>query len=189
MIYFSPSTHGFFDDTIHAPRQIAVPDDDKLNELIAEGDADDEQSEGFEEREHSRQLGAVLAFKMVDNPDCQIPHDAVPVSAGDHARLMGEVNDGKELALDGDQVVAVDRERSLDDQLAEIRAKRDLMLSSTDWTQMPDALTAAKRKLWADHRKALRELPGLVDKAVKAGKSPDSVSFPEPPAEKGSTAK
>jgi hypothetical protein len=74
---------------------------------------------------------------------------------------------------------AAEPELSVEEQLAAYRRRRDRALAATDWTQMPDALTAAKRKLWADHRQALRDLPALVEQALASGKEPPS--FPEPP--------
>jgi hypothetical protein len=41
-----------------------------------------------------------------------------------------------------------------------IRSRRANLLSSSDWTQMPDSpLTEAKRAEWAAYRQALRDLP------------------------------
>ena len=41
-----------------------------------------------------------------------------------------------------------------------IRMNRDGLLSSSDWTQMPDSpLTDAKKQAWASYRQALRDLP------------------------------
>lgn len=42
----------------------------------------------------------------------------------------------------------------------EVIEKRNLRLSSCDWTQMPDsALSDSKRSEWAAYRQALRDIP------------------------------
>lgn len=179
-IFYSPSRQGFFDEAIHGPRTLLVPDDAKLAELLAEADAarDDED----EEIEVERQKKAMLAIKETENPDCLIPADAIEVSDEQHAALIAALSDGKIITTDGGTLIAVDRDVPIDEQLEAIRRRRNRALKTTDWTQAPDALTAAKRKLWADHRQALRDLPGLVEKAVKAGKAAKSVPFPKPPS-------
>lgn len=47
------------------------------------------------------------------------------------------------------------------EQLAtDARAKRDRLLSATDWTQIPDApLTADQKAAYAAYRQALRDVP------------------------------
>jgi len=43
---------------------------------------------------------------------------------------------------------------------ADARAKRDRLLSATDWTQIPDApLTADQKAAYAAYRQALRDVP------------------------------
>ena len=45
-------------------------------------------------------------------------------------------------------------------QWTSMRVNRDGLLSSSDWTQMPDSpLTDAKKQEWATYRQALRDLP------------------------------
>jgi len=49
-------------------------------------------------------------------------------------------------------------------RLHRFRSRRDLMLSQTDWTQLPDApLTAQQKAAWATYRQLLRDLPGSAD--------------------------
>ena len=57
---------------------------------------------------------------------------------------------------------------------AGVRARRDVLLAESDWTQLPDAPepTAAA---WRDYRQALRDLP-------EQGDDPDAVTWPAPPA-------
>ena len=47
-----------------------------------------------------------------------------------------------------------------------LRKQRDQLLSSSDWTQMPDSpLTDAKKAEWATYRQQLRDLPSTADPA------------------------
>lgn len=46
------------------------------------------------------------------------------------------------------------------EQMRQLREERNLMLISSDWTQMPDApLSDAARAAWREYRQALRDLP------------------------------
>lgn len=46
---------------------------------------------------------------------------------------------------------------------ADFRSSRDVRLSWSDWTQIPDSpLTKAKREEWATYRQALRDLPAQL---------------------------
>ena len=43
---------------------------------------------------------------------------------------------------------------------ANMRHRRDAMLTASDWTQLPDApLTEEQRAAWATYRQALRDAP------------------------------
>jgi hypothetical protein len=53
----------------------------------------------------------------------------------------------------------------------EVRMKRDALLASTDWTQLPDA--PVDKTAWLDYRKKLRDLPETTD--------PLAVVWPEKP--------
>lgn len=55
----------------------------------------------------------------------------------------------------------------------DMRAHRDRLLASSDWTQLPDA--PCDHQAWADYRQALRDFP--------AGWTPGpTADFPDPPA-------
>ena len=51
------------------------------------------------------------------------------------------------------------------------RARRDVLLSASDWTQLPD--TTCDRQAWAEYRQQLRDLP--------ADPNWPDVTFPDPP--------
>ena len=47
-----------------------------------------------------------------------------------------------------------------------LRINRNNILSSTDWTQIPDApLSDAQKQAWRDYRQLLRDLPATTDPA------------------------
>ena len=50
---------------------------------------------------------------------------------------------------------------------AQVRAKRNGLLSRSDWTQMPDSpLTAAQKTAWAVYRQRLRDITTQADPAA-----------------------
>ena len=56
-----------------------------------------------------------------------------------------------------------------------ITAYRNLILSQSDWTQLPDVvLTEAERTAWQDYRQTLRDIPQDFI-------NPDLVTFPRNP--------
>ena len=60
-----------------------------------------------------------------------------------------------------------------------IRGQRDALLTSTDWTQVPDnALTAQQRAAWAQYRQQLRDVTDLLPAVLPRGYS---VQWPQRP--------
>ena len=58
--------------------------------------------------------------------------------------------------------------------LAEMRSKRNALLSASDFTQLPDTpLPIDRRTAWASYRQALRDLPQTTD--------PFAFDWPAPP--------
>ena len=53
-----------------------------------------------------------------------------------------------------------------------IRLQRNDLLAASDWTQLPDSLSADRRATWATYRQQLRDM--MAD---------DAPSFPTPPEE------
>lgn len=57
----------------------------------------------------------------------------------------------------------------------EMRARRDAMLASCDWTQGADSpLSAEEKSAWATYRQALRDMPALAG-------FPDTIHWPTQP--------
>ena len=55
---------------------------------------------------------------------------------------------------------------AFDRAIAELRDRRNQMLSASDWTQVADvALTTEDDTAWRDYRKALRDLPAGLQTA------------------------
>ncbi|MEZ5709739.1 MAG: phage tail assembly chaperone [Blastomonas sp.] len=134
--YFSASASGFFDEAIHGARRI-------------------------EAAQTAREIKAGKRPRLIDNPDCRIPADAIEISDREHAQLMAEVAKGKQIvAARSGRPVAVDQERSAEDIEAARRRQRDTRLANSDWTQLPDTLLdqPGLKAEWAAYREALRNL-------------------------------
>ena len=64
---------------------------------------------------------------------------------------------------------------------AEVRIKRNKLLTDSDWTQAADSpLTDVKKAEWATYRQALRDLLGSYTDSAE--NDLDSVTFPTPPS-------
>ena len=63
--------------------------------------------------------------------------------------------------------------------VAEVRRYRNVLLKSSDWTQMPDSpLGDTKKSKWAIYRQQLRDLPDNITAATL-----EDVNFPSAPEE------
>lgn len=189
-LFYSPTTNSFSNEITHGTRTVFV-EDDKAQETALKGidkaeagvhtlldAADDDEEKAvlkakLDELAEERRLALLNPPMMeVTNPECGLPDDAVEISAERHAELMAAQADGKTWRPGADGLPEIaERVRSAEEVLAAARSQRDRELAATDWTQLPDALTAAKRKLWAAHRKALRELPAHIEEAMGNGLS------------------
>lgn len=189
-IYYSPANNSFFDDAVHGTRTVFVEDEAAQKALLTLISQDEGRLHGAldvtVDEEEKRPLNDKLVMLAeerrlallnppmmeIDNPECRLPADAVEISAERHAELMAAQADGKTWRAGADGLPEiVERVRPVEEVLAAARASRDRQLAATDWTQLPDALTAAKRKAWAEHRKHLRELPARIEQAIADGLS------------------
>ena len=67
---------------------------------------------------------------------------------------------------------------TVEDTQKKIRKERNIRLSQSDWTQMPDApLSSEQKQQWATYRQQLRDLPSLYPTETNI----DNVVFPEIP--------
>jgi len=110
----------------------------------------------------------------------------------DYALVLSREYPGREWSLNGNDYASLTihdggtkpSKKALDDKWEQVqldakwdvvRAKRDRLLSASDWTQMPDnALPADVVASWAIYRQALRDVPQTQD-------DPDSIVWPEEP--------
>lgn len=132
--YYSPSTEGFHSDFINGPRRI-------------------------EETLTPRERRAGKRPRMIDNPACTIPADAIVISEERFEALMRAQAEGKAITAIGGNPVAVERTSSPAEAAAIRRRQRDKLLAASDWTQLPDSpLTEEARAAWGEYRQALRDL-------------------------------
>lgn len=137
--YFSPSTGGFYNEALHGPRQIADP----LTE---------------------KQIKARRTPKYRPNPDCAIPTDAIAITESAWLALLAAQGEGKAIAVEAGRVVAIDRIPTAEEQLAQIRARRDRLLAATDvMLAVPDyPISAEQREELLAWRQALRDFPDEI---------------------------
>lgn len=84
----------------------------------------------------------------------------------------------KNLIVGEDEYIVEGRQESTqkpEDILNNIRISRDLILASSDWTQLPDA--QVDKQAWADYRQALRDLPNQYQNVTDLS----DVVWPQPP--------
>jgi hypothetical protein len=68
------------------------------------------------------------------------------------------------------------------DYWEELRFTRNLKLTGSDWTQLPDApLTEEQKELWIIYRQELRDLPESIDDPKALVIDPNHSSWPIPP--------
>lgn len=153
--YFSPSTGGFYNEVVHGPRQIADP----LTE---------------------KQIKAGRTPRYRPNPQCAIPADAIAVTEAAWRALLAAQGAGKIITVDAGRVVAIDRIPTADEQLAQIRARRDRLLAATDaMVAVPDyPISAEHREELLAWRQALREFPDQIAPTLPA----DTVEWPPRPS-------
>lgn len=106
-----------------------------------------------------------------------IPADAIEISDALFSQIMDDQAAGK-VITPGDNGLPTTQapDFTVDEQLAQIRARRDRLLADCDFTQLPDSpLTAPQRTAWAEYRAALRALPDTI------ATNPAAVIWPQQP--------
>lgn len=104
---------------------------------------------------YSKQTGGFYAQEIHGD---NIPSDAMEITAEQHAELLQGQSEGKRIEADENGYpILVDPPAPTAEQLAaHARSKRDALLRSTDWTQVPDA--PVNQQDWATYRQALRDI-------------------------------
>lgn len=76
--------------------------------------------------------------------------------------IEGEYFDEEYKIVDGEAVLKTEEEKLLpiEEVWINLRDTRDILLQSSDWTQVSDVpLTDEQKQAWANYRNALRQLP------------------------------
>ncbi len=133
--FWSAGAGGFFDEDIHGAKLIAA-------------------------QQTAREIKAGKRPKMVPNPDCIIPADAVAISDQTYNRLLDEQSAGLEIVDLGNGPLARTRELDPETRQTMRQRQRDRLLAASDWTQLGDTLVDEPqlKSAWAAYRQALRDL-------------------------------
>ena len=93
------------------------------------------------------------------------PDNSFNLQAGDNESIIeGLVSDDTNYRVIDGEIIYQPAPIETSEVLYELRIQRDLMLKSTDWTQIPDApLTDEKKAQYRAYRQALRDLPSKYD--------------------------
>jgi len=86
-----------------------------------------------------------------------VPSDCVEISKDAHAELLAAQSAGKVIVPDKKGKPKAIEPEPIVVTWDGLRAKRNALLSGSDWSQLPDAPVDAAA--WAAYRKALRDLP------------------------------
>ena len=109
--------------------------------------------------------------EMVDYPS--LPDDIIEITKEQHISFINEINlQGKQLVLENGNLVVEDLIRVY--TWADIRSRRNNLLNTCDYTQMPDF--PGDKEAWATYRQALRDIP-------QAFANPADVIWPTAPGE------
>ncbi|WP_216233936.1 phage tail assembly chaperone [Novosphingobium sp. NDB2Meth1] len=133
--FWSAEAGGFYDEDIHGAKLIPAP-------------------------QSAREIKAGKRPKMVPNPDCLIPADAVAISDQTYGRLMDDQSAGLEIVDLGNGPLARTREQDPETRQTMRQRQRDRLLAASDWTQLGDTLVDQPelKSAWAAYRQALRDL-------------------------------
>ena len=103
------------------------------------------------------------------------PINSVVLTKEQYDSAYADINSGKELYLDAG-VLKSRSKATVVPSWDFMRAKRDGLLTDSDWTQMPDSpLASDKKTAWATYRQSLRDIP-------KNFINTTDVVWPTPPA-------
>ncbi|MCP1290946.1 phage tail assembly chaperone [Chromobacterium sp. S0633] len=189
--YFAGSSGGFYDSAIHGALMLAVVDPSWTRPTIKEPDpnwvqlADD--SEATAPMIDVPDMSVTAPTITTSNPACQIPADAVEITAEQHAELMAAQSAGKIITSGANgNPIATDPPPPSTAQLAEqARAQRDRLLGDTQWIVQrhrdqieigtTTTLSADQFNELQAYRQALRDVP-----AQKG--FPASITWPAVPA-------
>jgi hypothetical protein len=107
-----------------------------------------------------------------------IPEDCVEISKEEYNDLLKEIyQNNKQIEVVGGKISVIEKNKSVNKEelILKIAAKRNDLLSKSDWTILPDApFTQEQQNSWREYRQALRDI-------TEQEGYPETVVFPEPP--------
>lgn len=117
-IYYSAVHNGFFTPELHGPRRLSIPDPAWVCPLLEDGSPDPD---------------AEPPTIDIDNPDCKIPADAVPITDALHQSLLAAQAEGYAIAPDatGSPIATAPPTPTPEQILARLTAKLQDHLDST----------------------------------------------------------
>jgi hypothetical protein len=103
-----------------------------------------------------------------------IPSDAVQITSKQHADLLNEQSQGKQIVPDKKGYPIAIVPPAVPPTWDQIRSKRDALLTASDWVVLADSAPKPSKEAWLTYRQALRDLPSTF-------KTPKEVVWPEKP--------
>ena len=103
-----------------------------------------------------------------------VPTDCVQITEQQHASLLGEQTQGKQIVSDKNGYPIAIIPLNVFSTWEEIRVKRDFLLKNSDWSVAEDATPKPSKEVWLAYRNSLRNIPNLF-------KTPEEVVWPEKP--------
>ena len=88
-----------------------------------------------------------------------IPSDAVQITSKQHATLLSEQSQGKQIVPDENSYPIAIVPPAIPSTWEQIRSKRDALLKDSDWSVASDATPKPSKEAWLTYRQALRDLP------------------------------
>ena len=99
-----------------------------------------------------------------------LPNELIEISKSERDNLLQEINSNNKVIVVNNGVIEL-QERTF--TVEDVRAKRNALLSQSDYTQLPD-FPDIKKTAWAAYRQLLRDLPQTYP-------NPKDVVWPQPP--------
>ncbi len=103
-----------------------------------------------------------------------IPSDCVEITKEQHANLLNEQSQGKQIVPDQNGYPIAIVPPVISPTWEQIRSQRDALLKDSDWSVASDATPKPSKEAWLTYRQALRDLP-------QSFSEPSEVVWPEKP--------
>jgi hypothetical protein len=103
-----------------------------------------------------------------------VPPDCVEITNEQHANLMHEQAQGKEIVPDENGYPTAIFPSVIPATWEKVRKLRNALLKISDWAALPDAEPKPSKEAWLGYRKLLRDIPDQFT-------TPDAVVWPAAP--------